>query len=526
MNTGEFLTVTAAVVPDRIAIVFEGHRYSYAEVADRSNRLANALLTLGVHKGDRVSFIDVNSNQCMESYFACAKMGAIYVPLNFRARAEEFAFMLNDSGASVVFVGDRYVPIIDGIRGELKGISTYISLGKPAKGMSNYEDLISKASADEVFTDIDESDLTILMFTAGTTGVPKAVMLAHQNFSDYVTANVTPVDTDVEEKNILTVPMYHIAGIQAVMSAVYGGRTLVIQRQFDANDWMRLVQTEKVDRAMMVPTMLKQLMDGPDFRKYDLSSLKVITYGAAPMPLIVIEQAIREFPNTRFINAFGQTESAATITMLGPEDHVIDGTPKEREIKLKRLGSIGKPLPDVEVRVLDEDGNESPRGVVGEIVARGGRVMKGYWKQEDATAAAIDKKGYLHTGDLGYQDDGGYIFLAGRAKDIIKRGGEMISPEEIENVLLTHPCVEDVAIIGVSDTVWGERVRAIIVPKAGQTIDPNELMELCRQKLASFKKPESVVLTDEIPRNQLGKILKRVLREKYSEPIVDAVPPR
>ena len=526
MNTTEFLTVTAAVVPDRVAIVFEGHRYNYGELAERSNRLANALAGLGVKKGDRIAFIDVNTNQCIESYFASAKLGAIYVPLNFRARAEELAFMIQDSGSSVVFVGGRYISLVEGIRKDIKGANVFITLAEKAKDMHQYEDLIKNASSDEVFTDIDESDLTILMFTAGTTGVPKAVMLAHQNFSDYVMSNVTPVEPDVEEKNILTVPMYHIAGIQAVMSAVYGGRTLVIQRQFDPIDWMRLVQEEKVDRAMMVPTMLKQLMDHSDFRKYDISSLKVITYGAAPMPLVVIEQAIKELPNTRFINAFGQTESAATITMLGPEDHVIDGTPEERKIKLKRLSSIGKPLPDVEVKVMGEDGNEAPRNVIGEIVAKGGRVMKGYWKQETATAATIDKKGYLHTGDLGYQDDGGYIFLSGRAKDIIKRGGEMISPEEIENILLTHPAVEDAAIIGVPDTIWGERVRAVIVPKTGMKVTEEEIIALCRAKLASFKKPESVVITDEIPRNQLGKILKRVLRDKYNQPIVDAPAPQ
>ena len=267
------------------------------------------------------------------------------------------------------------------------------------------------------------------------------------------------MDLEVEEKNILTVPMYHIAGIQAVMAAVYGGRTLVLQRQFDPEEWMQLVQQHAVDRAMMVPTMIKQLMDHEKFEEYNLTSLQVITYGAAPMPLEVIKRAIERFPGTHFINAFGQTESAATITMLGPEDHIIEGTEEEKEVKLKRLGSIGKPLPDVEVRIMDENASLLPPGEVGEIVARGERIMKGYWKQEDATSATIDREGWLHTGDLGYADEAGYIFLAGRAKDIIKRGGEMISPEELENIILAHPKIEDVAIIGVPDQEWG-RARA------------------------------------------------------------------
>jgi acyl-CoA synthetase (AMP-forming)/AMP-acid ligase II len=520
MNTTEFLMVTSAIAPDRPAIIFEDKQYTFTDLQVRSTRLANALQGMGVGKGDRVAYCDVNTNQCLETYFACAKVGAIYVPLNFRARADEIEFMVQDSGATVALAGERYYPIFDDIKSKVPGVKHYIGLGKHQKGWHEYEKVIAGASEDEVFTDTDEADLTILMFTAGTTGKPKGVMLAHRNFSEYVTNNVTPAEPDVEEKNILTVPMYHIAGIQAVMAAVYGGRTLVIQRQFEAEDWMRLVQTHQVGRAMMVPTMLKQLMDHPSFKKYDLSSLKVITYGAAPMPLEVIKRAIVELPNSRFINAFGQTESAATITMLGPEDHDIRGTtPAERELKLKRLGSIGKPLPDVEVRIMGEDGGFLPTGQVGEIVAKGGRIMKGYWKQEKATSTTIDKNGWLHTGDLGYQDEGGYIFLAGRAKDIIKRGGEMISPEEVENCILEHPGVEDVAIIGVQDTEWGERVRACVVKKAGHNVTEAEIIEWCRGRLASFKKPESVVFMDEIPRNPMGKILKKDLRAKYNQPI-------
>ncbi len=519
MNTTEFLMVTAAVAPDRTAIVFEGLRHSYSQLNQRSNRLAHALAGMGVAKGDRVAMIEVNTNHIIEAYFACAKAGAVFVPLNFRAKANELAYMTQDSGAAVLMAGQRYLPMVEQFKRDTPGVKHYISLGGKHKGMQEYEALLAAAPEDDYFSDIADDDMTILLFTAGTTGRPKGVMLLHRNFSEYVTNNVSPVEPDVEEKNILTVPMYHIAGIQAMMAAVYGGRTLVIQRQFEPEEWMRLVQEERCGRAMMVPTMLKQLMDNERFSQYDLSSLKVITYGAAPMPLEVIKRAIAVFPETRFINAFGQTESAATITMLGPEDHVIQGTPAEREKKLKRLGSIGKPLPDVEVRIMGEDGRLLPPGQVGEIVAKGARIMKGYWKQQDATSATIDKGGWLHTGDMGYVDDGGYIFLAGRAKDVIKRGGEMISPEEVENVILAHPKVEDCAVIGVPDVTWGERVRAVIVPRAGETVSPEEITEWCRSRLASFKKPESVVLTGEIPRNPMGKILKRVLREQFNQPI-------
>ena len=519
MNTTEFLMVTNAIAPDREAIVFESNRLTYGDLNARSNRLANALTGMGVQQGDRVALIEVNTNHCIETYFACAKLGAIYVPLNFRAKADELTYMIQDSGASVALAGGRYVSTVQGIKSEIGAVKHFISLDDKFDGWLDYEQLLASAPDDDLFTEIDDSDMTILLFTAGTTGKPKGVMLLHQNFSEYVINNVTPAEPDVTEKNILTVPMYHIAGIQAVISSVYGGRTVVIQRQFDAEDWMRLVQEEQVDRAMMVPTMLKQLMDDEKFQQYDLSSLKVITYGAAPMPLAVIKRAIEAFPGCHFINAFGQTESAATITMLAPEDHVIEGTAEEKEKKLKRLGSIGKPLADVEVRIMDEEGSLVGAGEVGEIVARGARIMKGYWKQEEATSATIDKDGWLHTGDLGYQDEDDYIFLAGRAKDMIKRGGEMISPEEVENVILTHPKVEDCAVIGVPDETWGERVRAVLVLKPDETVDEEEIVELCRSRLASFKKPESVVITDEIPRNPMGKILKRVLRDQFKEPI-------
>jgi acyl-CoA synthetase (AMP-forming)/AMP-acid ligase II len=232
----------------------------------------------------------------------------------------------------------------------------------------------------------------------------------------------------------------------------------------------------------------------------------------------VIRRAIQEFPGARFINAFGQTESASTITMLPPEDHVLEGDPEEVERKLKRLSSIGKPLDDVEVSIVDEDGDPVPTGEVGEIVASGPRIMKGYWKQEGDTQNTI-RGGLLYTGDLGYQDEDGYIFLAGRAKDFIKRGGEMVSPEEVEQVLMSHPGVDDAAIIGIPDVEWGERVRAVVVRRGGGTVEEEELIEHCHQHLASFKRPESVVFVDELPRNPLGKVLKRVLREEHSQPI-------
>jgi acyl-CoA synthetase (AMP-forming)/AMP-acid ligase II len=266
--------------------------------------------------------------------------------------------------------------------------------------------------------------------------------------------------------------------------------------------------------------MLKLLLEHPDRSKYDISSLETLTYGAAPMPKEVIKRAIKELPGTRFINAFGQTEASATITALMPEDHILEGTPEEIEIKLNRLSSIGKPLAGVEIHIVNEDGEEVPANETGEIIARGSQLMKGYWQQEAETAETI-RNGWLFTGDLGYKDDEGYIFLAGRAKDFIKRAGEMISPEEVEQTLMSHPSVDEAAIIGIPDDEWGERVRAIVVLKSGaEAVDEAGLIEYSRQRLASFKKPESVVFsTEPLPRNPMGKVLKRDLRQQYDEPI-------
>ncbi len=515
MNTTEFLNITTAICPDKEAIVFEDKRYTFNQLNERVNKLANALLKLGVQNGDRVAMIQVNTNQCVEVYFAVAKIGAIYVPLNFRAKGNELTDMLNSSESNSMFIGERYIDLVKSIESQLVSVINFVSLDSQHEGMLYYEDMIQSSSADEVYTEIDDNNIAILMYTAGTTDFPKGIMLSHNSFSIYVLENVSPPDPVLVEKNILAVPLYHVAGIQAMMAAIYGGRTIIMERQFEPKEWMDLVQSERVDRAMMVPTMLKQLMDHPEFSKHDLSSLKIITYGAAPMPLEVIKKAISVFPRVSFINAFGQTETASTITTLSPEDHNIIGTEVEKEKKLRRLSSIGKPMSDVEMKIVNEEGNELSPGEIGEIVARGPRVMSGYWKDQEKTEKTIDKDGWVHTGDMGYYDEDGYFFLAGRATDMIIRGGENISPEEVENVLRSHPKVEEVAVIGIPDEEWGEVPLCVCVSKKGVKLTPEELMEYCRANLASFKRPRAVVFCKELPRNPIGKVLKRVLREQY-----------
>jgi len=363
MNTTDFLSIANAICPERDVMVFEEKRWTYAQTNERVNRLANALGGLGVEKGDRIGMLSVNCNQYIESYFAAAMLGAIFVPLNFRAKADELGYMIANAEAKTLLVGKRYLDMVDALLPQVPSIKECICIDGDMPGKRYYEDLISSSSSDECAGEIGDEDITVLMYTAGTTGRPKGVPLTHHGFVSYVLDNVEPASPEIEERNLLTVPLYHVAGIQAVLAAVYGGRTLVLMRQFEGKEWMETVQRERATRAMLVPTMLKRIIDDPDFTGYDLTSLRVITYGAAPMPFEVIKKAIEVMPWVRFINAFGQTETASTIAALGPEDHIIEGTEEERERKLKRLASsIGRPLPDVEVKALDEHGNTVPSG--------------------------------------------------------------------------------------------------------------------------------------------------------------------
>ena len=535
MNITEVLLLAAAIVPERTAVVFDRQRISFALLQERVHRLANAMSRLGLRPGDRVAAMHTNSHHLLEICFAAAQLDAIYVPINFRAKADELATMLAIVAPTLLFLGERYRPLLSPQpTAESTAESTagsavipndrIVMLDAPGtEGRHGYANLLAAADPAQVHFPQDDGDATtVIMFTSGTTSIPKGAQLTHDSFTSFLLAGVAPADPEIAETNLLTVPLYHVAGLQAALAAVFGGRTLVIMPQFDPEQWLALAAEHRANRAMLVPTMLKQVMDHPRFADYDLSALDVITYGAAPMPLPVIREAVAKFPGARFINAFGQTETASTITMLPPEDHLLTGTPAEVATKLRRLASIGKPLDDVEVLIVGEDGAPVAPGAVGEIVARGPRMMTGYWQQAQATGDTL-RAGWLYTGDLAWQDADGYIYLAGRARDFIKRGGEMIAPEEVEQTLAEHPAVAEAAVIGVPDLEWGEAVRAVVVPALAAPghapATEAELIEFCRQRLAGFKRPRSIVFVDTLPRNVMGKVLKRDLRETFGHPV-------
>ncbi len=516
MNTAMFLAIPASMFPEQEILVFEDRRFDYQTLQDRVNRLAGGLRRLGLGREDRLAVLQTNCNEYVEAYYAASKLGVLFIPLNYRAKLDELRYMLKDSEATAVMVGDRYVELVNQLKPELAGVKVCISIESSWPGMVRYGELLEAAEPVEEEADVSDDDLNVIMYTSGTTALPKGVMLTYGDFSEYVLNTVEPADGTDRGAFLLAVPLYHIAGLTSIMTNIYAGRRLVMLAQFDPGLWLKTVERERITHAFVVPTMLKRILEHPDFDRTDLSSLQILSYGAAPMPLPVIRRAIERFPRTvGFINAFGQTETTSTVTMLGPEDHRLEGPPEEVEKKLRRLSSIGRPLPDVELKVVDEAGNELPPGQVGEVAIRSPRVMKGYWKREAETAQTL-AGGWVRTRDMGWVDEDGYVYLAGRKSDLIIRGGENIAPEEVEAVLHTHPAVDEAAVFGIPDEEWGERVAAAVVLKPGMQATEAELIEYCRQRLASFKKPEFIFFVESLPRNPMGKVLKKELRQAFA----------
>ncbi len=511
MNTISFLTIPAAVLPDQEILVFGERRHNYGALANLTSRIATVFKQTGLQPNDVVAALDTNSDLYVASYYAAAKCGLTFLPLNYRAKALELEYMINTAKAKVLLVGDRYLELIARLRSSLTTIKEFLSLGTGSSNMPKLISLVETAPPDETEAEVDDQDVSVLMYTSGTTSLPKGVMLSFHDFTAYVTANVEMADGTDRGTALVCVPFYHIAGTTAMMTSIWTGRKMIVMPQFEAKTWLELVEKERVTHAFVVPTMMKQLLDEPSFSKRDLSSLQNLAYGGAAMPLPVIRKAIAAFPKTvGFVNAYGQTETTSSLTVLGPEDHRLEGSPEEVELKLKRLNSIGKPLPDVEVMVRDEYSNRLVAGQVGEICIRTPRIMKGYAGRTDDAALS---DGWRATGDLGWIDEDGYIFFAGRKDDMIIRGGENIAPAEVETVLMSHPAVEEAAVIGEPSEEWGQVVKAFVVIRQGQKVTADDLKAFCTSRLASFKRPELYEFLPELPKNALGKILRKELRK-------------
>jgi long-chain acyl-CoA synthetase len=507
MNFAAKIEIRCRENPKKVCVVEGEKRLTFKEVDERANRLARALVERGVQPGDRLAILQTNCFQFPEMLYAAGKVGCIFVNLNFRLRGDEVSYILNNSTPTVFIFGDRYVDLVKGIRSNVPSVKKYIVMGKSPADMESYDAVLAaQSSAPFAPVPVKPDDTACLIYTSGTTGFPKGAMLTHANI-------MTPItDTYIFPPGtlLLNVPMYHIAGVVSTLLPLYRGDTQVILTQFETGGFLEIVEKEKIAATYLVPTMLQGILDHPDFAKRDLTSLKAVGYGASPMPVKLLTRA-KDLLHVEYTNYFGLTEATGVVSVLPPQDHRLEGTKEEVEIKTRRLGSIGRCIPEGEVRIVDNDDRDVLAGTVGEICARGRKVMKGYWNNPKATEETL-RGGWLHTGDLASLDADGYLYLAGRKKDMIIRGGENIYPVEIENVLHSHPKVQESAVIGVPDDYWGEIVKAVIILKPGQKATPEEIIEYCREKMASYKKPAIVEFVDALPKNAMQKVLKNVLR--------------
>jgi acyl-CoA synthetase (AMP-forming)/AMP-acid ligase II len=501
VNLASLLDLPSMIVPDAMALIdISGpspREITYGELRANVGQTAGLLTELGVTAGDRVGVFATNSASCLESIFATSAIGATVVPMNYRAADEEVSHLLADSGAKVVFAETRYRELIERCRPENVVEIVYLD-----------DDYIARRDAAEewpLVNDVEDDELAALLYTSGTTSLPKGVKLTHGALTGYIMGANDAADGEDHGRMCLAAPLYHIAGLTSLLNALYSGRVTVMMSQFEPDAWLEAVATHRVSHAFLVPTMLAKVLESEKLDSADLTSLEALTYGAAPMPPAVIKRAIERFPaSVGFSGAYGQTETTSTVAVLGPDDHVLDS-----ELKLARIRSVGQVLDDVEIRIVDPEGNVMGVGEPGEVQLRTYRAMDGYWGAEEKTRVTIDTEGWVHTGDLGYLDDDNYLFLSGRSGDMIIRGGENVAPEEVEAVLYEHPDVVEAAVVGLTDETWGERVVATIVLRDGGSVDA--VAAHCKEHLAAFKRPDAIHIAQELPRTSTGKLLRRHL---------------
>jgi acyl-CoA synthetase (AMP-forming)/AMP-acid ligase II len=503
---GQWVTRRAQVTPEVTAFVAGEHRLTFAEFDERTNRLARALVErLGVRRGDRVAALLLNSIEFMETLFACAKIGAIFVPINFRLAAPEIGYVLADSGADVFVTHGPLAATGRAARTEpgVRVRHTIVVDGAPDGVEHGYEDVVAAGSPRAVDFDVDPRDVAMIMYTSGTTGRPKGAMLTHANTIANARNQAATNGRGLRQGDVtITVaPMFHIGGLGVhTLPLVYVGGCSVLVPKYEPAETLELMARERVTVEFLVPAMWAALMRVPDFDSHDLSALELAISGGAPTPLTVLD--FFQSRGVPFQEGFGMTETAPGVSVL------------DVAYVKEKNGSIGRPMFTVEARIVDADERDVPVGTVGELVLRGENIFAGYWMLPEATAEAF-RGGWFHTGDLGRLDDEGFITLVDRKKDMIITGGENVYPVEVEQVLYRCPGVREVAVAGVPDEKWGETVIAVVAAEDGTEITADEVISFARERLAHFKCPTRVEFVTELPRNATGKVLKTELRSRY-----------
>lgn len=495
MNLMTLLEMAANGLGDRVAVGSTSDGLTYQALFDQAAQAAHHYRSRQV---EAAVICDESSPAVPVALFGAAWAGIPYVPLNYRLPADDLLALAHRVGAAVAVTDTANQSRLNEVAGiETVGADQFPP-NTPPVDLPNWE--------------MDPDQVAVLLFTSGTTGTPKSAVLRHRHLVSYILGSVEFMGAGEDEATLVSVPPYHVAGVAAMLSSVYAGRRIVQLPRFDADDWIDTVEREGVTHAMVVPTMLTRIVDALERRGGEpILGLRALSYGGGKMPRPVIERALELFPITNFVNAYGLTETSSTIALLGPDDHRVaqySDDPAEQQ----RLASVGRPLPGLEVEVRDDDGKVLEAGQVGEIFVRGEQVAGEYREQ----GSLLDADGWFPTRDGGYLDEAGYLFIQGRNDDVIIRGGENMSPGEIEDVALTHPAVRDVAAIGVPCREWGEKVVLILVTGSDQP-DPHDISELIRERLRSSRVPSHIVFANELPYNETGKLLRRVLRLQYAD---------
>jgi acyl-CoA synthetase (AMP-forming)/AMP-acid ligase II len=500
----------AKLKPDATALIFGERRTTYAELDRRARQSAAALTASGVGKGDRVAFLALNTDHYFELLLGCSHIGAVMVGVNWRLVAREVAYILSDAAAKVVVTEQLFLPMLEEALPGAPTVRQIVLLDSPTPDYTDYvtwRDAHAPAAGG-----LGQPEDTLLqMYTSGTTGFPKGALMANSGllaaaFKGDGLQSQDWAQWDETDTSIVAMPLFHIGGTGwGIMALLAGGRAVVLPKP-DIPDIVAAIQTHRVTKMFAVPAVLNAILSHPDAAAADFSSVREVLYGASPIPLDVLRRAMAKFSSAQFVQCYGATETCGTVVYLPPEDHDPAGN--------RRMLSCGIPFPGNQIMIADADGNAVPAGEVGEILIKSASLMQGYHNLPDATAKAL-KNGWYWSGDAGYLDEDGYLFIFDRVKDMIVSGAENIYPAEVENALHEHPAVKDCAVIGVPDAKWGEAVKAIIVLRDGMSVAPQELIAFARERIAAYKVPKSVDFVTELPRNPSGKILKRELRKPY-----------
>jgi long-chain acyl-CoA synthetase len=507
---GDIILRNAAFYPNRDAFIYANHRVTFKQYNERVNRLINGLKDRGAKKGDVIGVLSWNCLEYAEVFGAAGKGGFILAPLNARASAKEVEYLVNDSGSSILFVGPELANTVATIKSRLSKVKHLIGF-ENTSGLEDYGQIQAQYPANEPDVQrVDDDSPLLLLYTSGTTGVPKGALYTQGQWREDTLSHSIEMPIDPEDKGLLVMPYFHIAGAVWHSAFFYQGASNVIMRSFDPKVTLEVIELEKITNISLVPTHIAALLSLPEFARYDTSSLKRVKYVGSPMPVELLKRAIRTW-GPIFVQGYGQTESGPIVTFLKEKDHnVLDKPPAEQ----KRLFSCGRPALDVQVRIVDDKGDDVPIGETGEIIVRSRHIMREYWNKPEETAATI-VNGWLHTRDIGRYDDEGYIYIVDRKNDMIISGGENIYPREVEDMLCQHPAVMECAVIGIPDPKWVEAVHALVVFKRGFTATPDELIEFCKKHMSRYKAPKSVEIVPELPKSATGKILKTELRRRW-----------